>query len=146
MADATQTAKVEQTAHRGPAIGSGATAAFGFLASVGAATAGSCCALPLALASLGIGGAWLDSFGRLIPYRPYILGVAVIGLSIAWMTALRRVRRRSCAEGSACGRATPRRWTFAVLALSTLLVLYAAAANWLEPLMVQALLDGARAS
>lgn len=146
MVDAMQKADVEQTAHRGPGAGSGATAAFGFLSSVGAATAGSCCALPLALASLGIGGAWLGNLGTLIPYRPYVLGVAAVGLGIAWMTALRRVRRRTCAADPACGWATPRRWTFAVLALSTLLVVYAAAANWLEPLMVQALLDGARTS
>ncbi len=146
MADATEQTAPKRTAGRGPAAGSGATAAFGLLASVGAAAAGSCCALPLALASLGVGGAWLGNLGILIPYRPYVLGVAVVGLGIAWMTALRRVRRRTCAAGPACGRATPRRWTFAVLAVSTLLVLYAAAANWLEPLMVQALLDGARTS
>lgn len=144
MADATETAELKQTAVRGSGIRSGATAAFGFIASLGAAAAGSCCALPLALASLGVGGAWLGGLAILLPYRPYLLGVAVVGLGVAWISAVRRVRRRPCGAGAACGRATPRRWTFAVLALSTLLVLYAAAANWLEPLMVQALLEGAR--
>lgn len=146
MVDATEQAAPKRTEGRSPAAGSGATAAFGFLASLGAAAAGSCCALPLALASLGVGGAWLRNLGALVPYRPYVLGVALVGLGIAWMTALRRVRRRTCAAGPACGRATPRQWTFAVLALSTLLVVYAAAANWIEPLLVQALLDGARTS
>jgi len=146
MSNAKEPADLKQIANRGPGVGSGAAASFGFLTSLGAAAAGSCCALPLALASLGIGGAWLGNLGTLIPYRPYILGVAVIGLGIAWISAVRRVRRPTCAADPACGRATPRRWTFAVLTLSTLLVLYAAATNWLEPLLVQTLLDGARTS
>jgi mercuric ion transport protein len=115
--------------------------AFGFVASLGAAAAGSCCALPLALASVGVGGAWLGNLGTLTPYRPYLLGAAMVGLGVAWMTTLRRARRRTCETAPACRRAPARRWTFAVLAASTLLVLFAASSNWLEPLIVDALLD-----
>ena len=146
MADANELAELKPMANRGPGAGSGVIPVVGFLASLGAATAGSCCALPLALASIGVGGAWLGNLAILIPYRPYLLGVAVLGLGVAWTSAVRRVRRRTCDADAACGRASPRRWTFAVLAFSTLLVLYAAAATWLEPLMIQALLDGARTS
>ena len=119
---------------------------FSFLTSLSAAVAGSCCALPLALASVGIGGAWLGNLGTLTLYRPYVLSVAVIALALAWTVSIRKLRRRTCETDSTCKKIPTNWWSLGVLAISTFLVVFAAASNWLEPLLVQSLLGWERGS
>ena len=146
MVDATLETAQRKSSGPGRHFGPRASTAFSFVAGIGAAAAGSCCALPLALASVGIGGAWLGNLGTLVLYRPYILSVAVIGLALGWTLSVRKLRRRTCESDSSCGKVATNRWTFGVLTISTLLVLFAAASNWLEPVIVQSLLEWERRS
>jgi len=77
------------------------------VAAVAALVGASCCALPLALAWLGLAGAWIANLGIFVAYRPYIAAAAVILICMGWAIAIRR-------------RAATR--TFVVLALATMLV------------------------
>jgi len=79
----------------------------GLVAAVAALVGASCCALPLALAWLGLAGAWIANLGIFVAYRPYIAAAAVILICMGWAIAIRR-------------RAATR--TFVVLALATMLV------------------------
>lgn len=100
----------------------------GLAAAFGAA---SCCALPLLLASFGIGSAWLTGIALLAaPERPLLLGAAAICLAAAtallgwrWQTA------GTCTPGAVCSRPLVRALTVAGLvvgaALATVGYLYA---------------------
>jgi len=79
----------------------------GLVAAIGALAGASCCALPLALAWLGLAGAWIGNLGIFVTYRPYITAAAVVLIGVGWVIASRR-------------RATKR--TIVVLALATALV------------------------
>jgi len=79
----------------------------GLVAAVAALVGASCCALPLALAWLGLAGAWIANLGIFVTYRPYITAAAVILIGLGWIIAVRR-------------HAAIR--TFVVLALATMLV------------------------
>lgn len=50
----------------------------------GTALLGSCCALPLLLMALGVGGAGFAS--ALAPFRPYMIGITFFLLGIAFYT------------------------------------------------------------
>jgi len=80
---------------------------FGLVAAVGALVGASCCALPLALAWLGLAGTWIGNLEIFVAYRPYITAAAVVLIGVGWVIASRR-------------RAAIR--TFVVLALATVLV------------------------
>ncbi len=55
------------------------------IGAIGAATVASvCCVLPLALVSLGIGGAWMSYLTALVPYRPLFIILAVGALGFAF--------------------------------------------------------------
>ena len=90
---------------------------FGLIAAVAALVGASCCALPLALAWLGLAGAWIANLGIFVTYRPYITGAAVIVIGLGWIIA---VRRRGASR------------TFVVLALATILVTGAALVSYYE--------------
>ena len=89
----------------------------GLIAAVAALVGASCCALPLALAWLGLAGAWIANLGIFVTYRPYITGAAVIVIGLGWIIAVRR-------------RAASR--TFVVLALATMLVAGAVLVSYYE--------------
>lgn len=72
-----------------PEAMSGAGLAAGLAALAGA----SCCALPLALAIFGIGGAWVANLGILVVYRPFILAGAVVVVGAGWLVSFRRGAR-----------------------------------------------------
>lgn len=84
----------------------------GLVAALAALVGASCCALPLALASLGLAGAWIANLGIFVVYRPYITAVALVVIAVGWAIALRR---------QSSGR------TFLVLGLGTVIVLAALA-------------------
>ena len=71
---------------------------------IAALLAGACCVVPLALVSIGVGGAWLANLRLLEPYRPFFLGVALLALGFAW----KRIYRPAapCNPGEVC--AVPR--------------------------------------
>jgi mercuric ion transport protein len=79
----------------------------GLVAAVAALVGASCCALPLALAWLGLAGAWVANLGIFVAYRPYITAAAVALIGIGWIIAIWR---------------TTTNRTFVVLALATMLV------------------------
>src|SRR2546429_9652442 len=65
------------------------------LASVaGALGASLCCAVPLLLVSLGIGGSWLASLTALEPYRPLFFVLSICPLATPRWRPLRPTRRR----------------------------------------------------
>ena len=104
----------------------------------GAAAASSCCALPLALSTAGLGGAWLSGLSELTVYRPYFLSVAAVALAAGWVVAVRW--RTACARADTCTKPARTLFTFSLLALSTLMVGTAAAWDWLEPPVMATLL------
>ena len=59
----------------------------GFVAAVAALVGASCCALPLALAWLGLAGAWISNLGIFVAYRPYITAAAVVLIGVGWVIA-----------------------------------------------------------
>lgn len=66
------------------------------LAAVGASA---CCAGPLILLSLGIGGAWIGNLTALEPYRPIFVALVAAFMIMAWR---RLYRAPACAPGDAC--------------------------------------------
>lgn len=87
---------VQQTNARaaGEAAHVGLLSQAGLVAAVAAVVGASCCALPLALAWLGLAGAWIANLGIFVVYRPYIIGVAVILIGLGWVIALQRQASR----------------------------------------------------
>src|SRR6516162_7018148 len=74
----------------------GVAAAFG---------AASCCALPVLLATLGFGGAWLGGIALLAaPHRPVLLALAAIGLASGFCLFWRQQRQGTCTPGALCVR------------------------------------------
>ena len=62
----------------------------GLIAAIAALVGASCCALPLALAWLGLAGAWIANLEVFVVYRPYITAFAIIIIALGWAIALRR--------------------------------------------------------
>ena len=65
---------------------------------LGAVAASTCCIVPLVLASVGVGGAWIGTLTAMAPYQPIFLAIA-IGCLVAgfWMVYGRR--QAACATG-----------------------------------------------
>jgi mercuric ion transport protein len=81
------------TAYRSSLTGS-------ILAAVGATA---CCFLPLALVTVGLGGAWIASLRMLEPLQPVFAGIMLLCLGIAFHTLY--IRPKRCAPDEVC--ATP---------------------------------------
>lgn len=98
---------------------------------IGALAASSCCILPLALFSAGIGGAWIGNLTALAPYQPYFIA-ATLGFLGAGFYLVYVRPRRACAVGTACARPLPRRivkislWTATALAAAAVAFPYVA--------------------
>lgn len=101
--------------------------------------ASSCCALPVALASLGATGAVFGGLAMLASIRPLLLGGAALALLVGWGLFLRR-RTKACAMAGPCASTRPSRRTAALLGIGTALV--ALALVWepyLEPMVLRAM-------
>lgn len=87
----------------------------------GALGVASCCALPLAFAALGLGGAWLAGLSVLAPYQPILLATTAALLGAGFLVVYRRPA--ACAPGAGCTGSGSTRlakialWTAAALAL-----------------------------
>jgi mercuric ion transport protein len=82
-----------QQANRGAERGTrsiGVVSQVGLIAAIAALVGASCCALPLALAWVGLAGAWLANLGIFVVYRPYVTAFAIIVIALGWAIALRR--------------------------------------------------------
>jgi mercuric transport protein len=61
-----------------------------------AAGASACCTIPLALVSVGVGGAWMGSLTALAPYRWLFVGFALSALGYTGYNEWRLSRRPDC--------------------------------------------------
>ncbi|MBM3653735.1 MAG: mercury transporter MerT [Alphaproteobacteria bacterium] len=117
--------------------GTGWFAGIGTAIGLGALAASSCCALPLALASVGVTGAALGGLELLASLRPFLLGGAALALAVGWFLFFRR-RAAACDNGGVCVAPVSSKRTAAFLAVGTALV--GAAAIWqpyVEPILLQ---------
>src|SRR5260221_7927854 len=95
-------------------------AAGGLAAAFGTA---SCCALPVLLGAIGLGGAWLGGIALLAgPYQPWLLLAAASCLPVA-AGLLWRNRAAAWLPGAACNRPGLRLFTTITLALAAILAL-----------------------
>ena len=62
----------------------------GLMASIAALAGASCCVLPLTLAAVGVGGAWIAQLAIFVTYQWHILAVAVALVATSWVVALVR--------------------------------------------------------
>ena len=96
----------------------------GFLASI-------CCVGPLILVLLGVGGAWVADLHILNPFRPWLMGAALIFLVYAHARYWRQRRR-----DAVCGCAVPTSYQALWLWLGTALVIVAFATPYALPYFV----------
>lgn len=76
------------------------TAASVLAGAAAAAGASACCAGPLVLVLLGVGGAWGSRLVALEPYQPYFIAAAIAFFGIAFYRLY--MRPTPCAPGDAC--------------------------------------------
>ena len=106
------------------------------LASIlGAVMASSCCILPLALFSLGAGGAWLGNLAALSPYQPVFIAVTAVALGYGFHSVYRKPVE-ACAADTACASPLPRRLIKLSLWSATALVGAAAAFPYVAPALL----------
>ena len=96
--------------------------------------ASSCCILPLALVSVGIGGAWVSKLTALAPYQPIVIAAAVLALGAGFWTAYRT--QAKCAPGSICEIPAATRTTKAALWLGLLIVASVLGVNYIAPFLI----------
>jgi mercuric ion transport protein len=102
---------------------------------LGALAASSCCILPVALFSLGIGGAWIGNLTQLAPYQPYFLAATLLCLGGGYWL-VRRASKRACAAGEACARPLPNRLVKGMLVIATVLIVTAIGFDLLARLLL----------
>ena len=124
------------TRDRPPAARKAGFAAFGAL--LGAIASASCCVVPLALFSLGVGGAWIGNLVALAPYQPYFVAATLVFLGAGLVMVYRRPKAAVGADGTFCARPVAGRITKTALWLSTVLVAAAAAFPYVAPLLLDA--------
>lgn len=100
-----------------------------------AVAASSCCILPLALFSLGVGGVWIGRLSALAPYQPIFIAITIMLLGYGYWLVYRKPKV-ACAEGAACARPLPNRIVKLGLWVATGLVLLALAWPYLLPLII----------
>jgi mercuric ion transport protein len=98
---------------------------------LGALAASSCCLLPLALFSIGIGGAWIGNLTALAPYQPIFVAITLGLVGYGFWLALRQ--RPACADGEVCARPLPNRVVKTMLWAATALVAAALAFPYVAP-------------
>jgi len=76
----------------------------GVIAAIGASI---CCAGPLILLLLGVGGSWVSGLTAFEPFRPIFMGAVVIMLTWAGWQLYRPIAH--CPEGSICATPSTRR-------------------------------------
>ena len=103
---------------------------------LGAAAASSCCALPLALFSLGASGAWIGNLTALAPYQPIVLAITAAFLGAGFWSLYRRPKTSECDVDGFCGSTRAERLMKVVLWTSSVLVAAAIAFNFLAPLFL----------
>lgn len=96
---------------------------------LGALAASSCCVVPLALISLGVGSAWMSNLTILAPYGAYTLTFALICVAAGFYVVYRKPKA-ACTAEMVCARPVSNRfvkmslWSGAIIIKITLLVQY----------------------
>jgi mercuric ion transport protein len=99
------------------------------VAAVGASV---CCVGPLVLLMLGVSGSWIGSLTAMEPFRPYLIGVTLLFLGLAFRKLY--LVPQPCAPDSTCANPTAlkrQRITFWIVAM---LLLGLLAVPWFAPL------------
>lgn len=104
-------------------------------AGLAALLASGCCVMPLALALVGISGAWIGELRHIEPYSPWLLGLAVVALGVAGWQIYRRnpAMDAACAMGdNTCVQTNrwARRWFWVVVVLTLLPIVVPLIAPW----------------
>jgi len=102
---------------------------------LGAVAASSCCILPVALFSLGMGGAWIGNLTALAPYQPIFVAISLGLLGYGYWLVYRRPKA-ACADTAACARPMPNRMVKLVLWIATVLVAAAVAFPYAAPYLL----------
>ena len=110
---------VETVEHSSERTGSGPL----FVGGLSAILASTCCLGPLVLVALGLSGAWIGNLTRLEPYRPLLIGAALIALFFAGRRIFRPAK--SCEPGELCAVPRTRRIYKIVFGIVSVLVLIA---------------------
>ncbi len=103
----------------------------GVVAAIGASV---CCVGPLALLTLGIGGAWIANLTALEPLRPWFIAATLVFLGLAFRRLY--LQPQVCEPGAACAEPIVlkrQRLIFWVVALALLALL---SVPWLAPLFL----------
>lgn len=102
---------------------------------LGAAVAAStCCVVPLSLAALGVGTAWVSALSFLAPYQTGFRVAAIVMLGAAFWLIYRP--RRTAADGAACPPEPSRRWTKTAAWIGAVVVGLAVTSAWWERFVV----------
>ena len=101
---------------------------------VAAIFASACCAGPLILVSVGIGGAWIGYLTIFEPYRWILIGIAVAALIFAWRRIYCPVAQ--CEPGEVCAVPRTRRAYKVAFWIVTAFVTIAAAFPYSAPLFL----------
>ena len=97
------------------------------LAAIGATA---CCAGPLVLLSLGIGGAWIGSLTALEPYRPIFILLAVLFMTFAYR---RLFIAAACEPGQTCAVPTVAKRQKIIFWVVLVVVALLASSSWFLP-------------
>ncbi|PCJ60367.1 MAG: mercury transporter MerT [Rhodospirillaceae bacterium] len=100
----------------------------------GALGASTCCVLPLALFSLGIGGAWVGNLAVFAPYQSYFIAGTLPLLGYGFYLTYRNPKT-TCAEDTACTYPLRQRLVPLALWTATALILAVVAFPALAPLL-----------
>jgi mercuric ion transport protein len=71
-----------------------------FAGGVAAILASACCLGPLVLVGLGVSGAWIGNLTALEPYRPLLIGAALVAMYLAHRQIFRPAAE--CKQGDVC--------------------------------------------
>ena len=100
---------------------------------LGAVGASLCCVAPLALVSVGIGGAWISSLTRLEPFRPIFVLATVAFFGLAYWKLYRSPE--GCLPDEACADPRVRRRQRAIFWTMLLFAAPLLAFPWFAPLL-----------
>jgi len=91
---------------------------------IAAIAASACCLGPLILVSLGIGGAWISNLTMLEPYRPILIGIALICMALAYRKIYSAKPANACLPNTLCAKPqTNRNYRVMFLIVSALVLI-----------------------
>jgi len=104
------------------------------VAGLAALLASGCCVAPLGLALAGISGAWIGQLRRIAPWSPWLMGLSFVALAAAGWRLYRQPSPESACglDATACRRANGvgRRWFWVVAVLALVPVVVPLVAPW----------------